>query len=543
MKTKKYFNIFRWLAIAALICTVIIIVVMLAESAMPGDKSLEHSEKWTDGFQEYAGDRFDQTFVGTEPVREVHVTALHGYTGTRTKAKFSCTPSDARPTEFIYSVGNASVAEVDENGYVTFKKAGQTKLTVTVKDDPDVSASEYIYNFGTHPDNITYAEPLFTTVKEGQIRTGFYLKDQDGNLVNSSAFDIKKDNDCARLDGVYLSGMKAGKCSVTFSPKKHPDISFTYDFEVIPDPALVRATGVKLKTTEITVNKLQKFDVSKYVEKVYPENANKYCFVGSVHNPQGLQVLTSENGQIKIAAREGTATVTVYDNLTYQAKAELIVHVVVPTPQKLSVTGKRQAQLNYNYQYKAEGDYCEIENVAWSVVDGNAEISETGKLTNAHLGKVTIRATLKSDPSVYTDFTVDVKLYTSFSAFIRKTLGHFALFAIIGFGLAATFMFLITPRLASVPVAIVSSFAFSLLSETLQLPIFTTGRMFAWSDVFVDFFGAVIGMAAAYLVTAIILLCFRLSKRRTELMTAFNSVKAKTIFKKAPLFGGDIQGS
>lgn len=537
MKTKKYFNVIRWLGIAALICTAIILVVMIVESLMPGGKSAAQSDKLTASLQEYAGDRFDQTFVGTEPVREVHVSAMIGFTGTRTKVKFSCIPTDARPTEFIYKIDNTSKAEVDEDGYVTFKTIGQTTITVAVKDDPSICDSAFIYNHGTNPADITSATPNYTSVKEGQIIDGFYLKDQNGNYAGLEAFDVSIEKDApVRLEGKYLTGMRIGKCNVTFSPKGKPDLKFTYAFETLPNPSLVRATGVTLKTNEITVNKLDKFDVSKYVASVTPANTSYYCFVGTVHNPSGKQVLTSENGQVKVAAKEGTATITIWDNVSLEAKAELTVHVVVPTPQKMNVTGERRVQLNYNYQYNAEGDYCQVDNVVWSVIEGKAQISETGVLSKMHLGKVTIRATFKDDPSVYADITVEVKVFTDFAFFVRKTFGHFALFVVIGFGLAASFAFLIKPRLASVPVAIVSGFAFALLSETLQLPIFTTGRFFAWSDVFVDFFGAIVGMTAAYLVFCVMLLIFRLSKRKSELMTAFNSVSAKTMFKKAPSF-------
>lgn len=535
MKTKKYFNSFRWLAIAALVCTIVILIVMLVESAMPGDKSLTHSEKWTDSLQDYAGDRFEQA-VGTEPVREVIVSALYGYAGTSKKAQFSCIPTDARPTEYVYTTGNPAIAEVDENGVITFKKTGKTSLKVSVKDDPSVFDTENIFCWGTHPDNITSALPPFTTVSEGQIRDGFYLKDQDGNYVSLYCFDVNQDTKCVRLEGEWLTGMSIGKSTVTFSPKGHPERQFTYEFETLPNPKLVRATAVELKTYEITINKFDVIDVTQYISKVIPSNATNFSFVGGIVNPEGVEVMSSVTGEQKRAEHVGTAKIVIGDNVSNQARAELIVHVVIPTPTKINVIGDSSAQLNYNYRYTAEGDYCQLDEVVWSVVSGKAEISQTGVLSKTHLGKVVIRAAFKDDPSVYADFTVDVKLYTSFSSFIRKTLGHFALFIVIGFGLAATFMFLIKPRLASVPVAVASGFAFSLLSEVLQLPIFTTGRLFAWSDVFVDFFGASVGVVAAYLLTVIILLCFRLSKRKNDLMTAFNTISAKTLFKKAPAF-------
>ncbi len=536
MKTKKYFNSIRWLAIAALICTAIIIAVMIIESSMPGDKSLTQSGKWTDSLQEYAGDRFENTFVGTEPVRRIFANSMRGFTGDREKASFTCVPTDCRPTEFAYKIDDTSVAEVDEQGYVTFKKVGHTMITVSVKDDPSIYGVEYIYNYGTNPDNITYAEPKFTTVKLCQIIPNFRLIDQDGNEVDTDAFDITQENNCVRFSTIWLTGMEVGKCNVTFSPKGHPERQFTYTFETFPDPNVVRAEGVILKTNEITVNKYEQFDIRDYIEKMLPENTNHYSFVGAIHNPNGKTVLSSVSGEIKLASNEGTATITIMDNVSNLAKADLTVHVVVPTPTVLQVTGERQAQLNLSYFYTAEGDYCSIENVTWSIVSGKAQISQDGKLTKTHLGTVVIRATSNDDPSVYGEISVEVKLFTSFGSFIRKAIGHFALFIVIGFGLAASFAFLIKPRLASVPVSVVSGFAFALLSETLQLPIFTNGRMFAWSDVIVDFFGAIVGMAAAYLVFVIVLLCFRLNKHRKELMTAFNNVYAKTMFKKAPPF-------
>lgn len=544
MKTKKYFNSMRWLAIAAIICTLVILTVMMVESAMPGDKSLSQSSKWTDSLQEYAGDSFDRP-VSTDPVRRIFVNAMHGYTGYKKKVSFSCVPTEHRPTEYTYTVADTSVAEVDKSGYVTFNKVGHTLITVSVKDDPSIYGREYIYNYGTDPDNITSATPNYTTVKECQIITGFRLLDQDGNYVDSNAFDITQENDCVRFNGVWLTGMKVGKCAVTFSPKGHPDRQFTYEFETVPDPTAVRATGLTLTTNEITVNKYDQFDVNAYVKKenISPAGANSYSFVGSIHNPSGKTVLSSVSGEVKYAASEGTATVTIVDNIANQAKADLIVHVVVPPPTILQVSGYSQAQLNYKYSYTAEGDYCTIEDVTWSVVKGKAKISQSGVLSDAHLGTVVIRATYNADPSIYADLAIEVKLFTSFGSFIRKALGHFMLFVVIGFGLAASFFFLIKPRLASLPATLVSGFIFSLFSETLQLPVFTTGRMFAWPDVIVDFCGSLVGMAAAYIVIAIVLLSFRLSKRRSRLFTALSAISAKTIFKKAPAFAPSLDGS
>ena len=114
---------------------------------------------------------------------------------------------------------------------------------------------------------------------------------------------------------------------------------------------------------------------------------------------------------------------------------------------------------------------------------------------------------------------------------MRKLIGHFMLFAVIGFGLASTFLLFIKPRAIALPLSVATGFGLAVVSEALQLPAVTTGRYATWSDVLIDFFGSTLGVVAALIIFAIILLAFRLSKSRAEFKRALGAVSAKTVFR------------
>lgn len=176
-----------------------------------------------------------------------------------------------------------------------------------------------------------------------------------------------------------------------------------------------------------------------------------------------------------------------------------------------------------------------MSDVTWSAVKGTGTIDpETGTLSDLKVGKnLTVRATYNGDESIFVDYKIKVVMYENFASSMRKLIGHFLLFVVIGFGLAYTYTFMIKPRILAAPLAFASGFALAGISELLQLPSVTTGRYATWSDVLIDFMGASAGIVFAFVVLGIILLIVRFTKSRGEFKTAFSAVSAKTMFRPA----------
>lgn len=131
-------------------------------------------------------------------------------------------------------------------------------------------------------------------------------------------------------------------------------------------------------------------------------------------------------------------------------------------------------------------------------------------------------------------FGITVSPKVSYQLFIRK-LAHFLLFAVLGTGLTATTFLLIKPRGLCPAVSFFAGLFVALLSEALQLPIFTTGRVCSLQDIGVDLFGLAIGMLFAVIVLSVYLIIKKLADKDgyALLKSTFKNTHARTILNKA----------
>lgn len=127
-----------------------------------------------------------------------------------------------------------------------------------------------------------------------------------------------------------------------------------------------------------------------------------------------------------------------------------------------------------------------------------------------------------------------VPIFGSFAQFIRKALGHFLLFGVLGVGLTACSFLLIKPRAIYPLVSLIIGFLIATLSEIFQLPIFTYGRAASWADVGIDTLGVACGIAFASVVLWLYVLIKRLANKEEYaiLKSVFRSTYFPTIMKK-----------
>lgn len=173
-------------------------------------------------------------------------------------------------------------------------------------------------------------------------------------------------------------------------------------------------------------------------------------------------------------------------------------------------------------------------NVKWEVVKGEGSIDENGVFTSDKSGKVTVRATYVGRPDLTVEKTITVSVFDTFHTLIRKGLGHFSLFLVLGFGLFSTFFLLIKPRWASLPLSLLSAFVVAGFSEMFQLPVFTSGRYATWHDVAIDYLGALSGIGIAIIVALVVGLIWFKAKPESfkNMKNEFSFLTFKTSFKK-----------
>lgn len=544
MRSKKFFNFLRAIGIAAIVCTVAVTVVMLVYSATPGEKSAQQSNQVADEIKEV----FDVEEEKVESAR-VQLSAVKGFVGETYVLSTAFFPEETTDKAVTYKSANEGIAEVSEDGVLTFKKAGTVSVTVSKTNDPSIKHSATMMCYGTHPDKITSISPSSSSYKAGDPQN-LILTDQNGEKLLLSMFKpTDYDKNALSFTGMNILPFKEGKTTVTLSvlPNlgKKDYKAKTFDpitLNITHNDNYTQPTDLVLTTETYDLEIGQELYLPSLVQKVLPEGASGKLLS---YNYDAASGVVKELVNTAVAGQKvGTVKVKIYTKYNPQLVKYVTVNVFDPPPKELSITGVPNARAQYDKSYTlkvydpANGN--PVKGVTWSIERGTGSIDpKTGKLSDLKLGKtVTVRAAYKdpNDPEaeeVVSTYVVKVVMYEDFAASMRKLVGHFLLFAVIGFGLVYSYVFLLKPRVLAVPLCVVSGFGLAVASEALQLPAVTTGRYATWSDVIIDFFGSAVGMAAAFIVLALILLAFRLSRSRNDFFRAFSAVSAKTLFRSA----------
>lgn len=544
MRTKKLFNFLRTVAFASLICTLIVTGVMMVYSATPGEKSAQQSNQVADSIK----DTFDIEEEKVESARVQLSEIITGFVGEEYTPTVKFFPAETTDKEVTFTSSNPNAIEVTAEGKLKLKAAGKYKVTVALKNNPSVKHTATMTCYGTHPDKITSVSLWQTDYKAGTSQP-FYLKDQDGNKLLLDMFNptgYKKD--ALSFTSSNILPLKVGNASVKFTIKRNlgnknytvKSFENALTINVTNNPNYVQPQKLVLANDGVYDLKLgEEMLFADLVKEVQPQGADKallsYKITDNKNN--AVQKLTEENFS---AQKVGTAKVLITTKYNPNIQKEVTINVFNPPPTKLSVHGvtNGRAQYKKTYTLRAFGDDNYVDNITWSIVKGTGTIDpETGKLRGLELGKkVVVRATYTDPdtpdaPELYADYTIRAVMYEDFAASMRKLIGHFLLFAVIGFGLAYTYVLWIKPRFLALPLALASGFGLSVVSEALQLPTVTTGRVAAWSDVVIDFLGSSLGVVVGFALLLLILLAFRISKARDDFKRAFDAVSVGTVFR------------
>lgn len=91
---------------------------------------------------------------------------------------------------------------------------------------------------------------------------------------------------------------------------------------------------------------------------------------------------------------------------------------------------------------------------------------------------------------------------------VRKGIGHFGVFALLGLFTTLTYYFFIKKQYLSIIITILSGLLTAILSECIQL--FSEGRVGSFADVILDFGGFII----TFLITEVIIILFEKYKKK-----------------------------
>ena len=576
---RKYFKGLRALALTALFCTIALTLFIWGEALTPGDKSAIQSEKVSDNIQ--SAMKTDEPAPPVSAVTGYFVKSVrrdgkvltdveHYYTGDVLELGVECLPKNADTSKLYFERGfdePEDYINVKENGEVTLLAWGYRRVIVRSKDNPDNALYDFkIYNEGVNPEKIKeiktkiFLGDEILEADEDKIITlktceEYFLSvtavtddEYNGYGVSTIETEILIDGKKFNNDGkIFFLPAKQW-----FYPLKPTDGDSTLKLEIkLGDktfPQKIRIVeGSKPVATGFTFDKrVTKNDdgsfsltMKKDEHLVITSQLGFRAINESDGAPSNIISKSSDTNVVSAdtthlhAYKPGTATITYFS--IYDNTITATLHVTVPdVVDGLTVVAPDRCVKGGKIDLTAYTGGNVTKNVKWEVVKGEGSIDENGVFTSDKSGKVTVRATYVGRPDLTVEKTITVSVFDTFHTLIRKGLGHFSLFLVLGFGLFGTFFLLIKPRWVSLPLSLLSAFVVAGISEMFQLPVFTSGRYATWPDVAIDFLGALSGIGIA--VVAVSIVGFIWFKAKPEsfknMKNEFSFLTFKTSFKK-----------
>ncbi len=576
---RKYFKGLRALALTALFCTIALTLFIWGEALTPGDKSANQSVKVSDNIQ--SAMKSDEPAPPVSAVTGFEVTKVirNGikisdtnsyYTGDVLELGVKCLPENADTSGLYFERGvdqSESNIKVEENGEVTLSAWGYRRVVVRSKDNPDNALYDFkIYCEGVNPDKIKeikteiYLGNDILEADEDEIITletceeyslsvtavtdGEYNNYEVSTIETKILIDGEKYNTDDKIfflpgkqwfyplkptDGVLILKIKLGDKTVSqkiriVEGSKPEATGFIFDDERVTKNDDDGSFSLTMKKDEHLVI------TSQLGFRAINESAGAPTnIISKSSDPNVVNASTTHLH----AYKPGTATITYYS--IYDNKITATLHVTVPdVVDGLTVVAPDRCVKGGKIDLTAYTGGNVTKNVKWEVVKGEGSIDENGVFTSDKSGKVTVRATYVGRPDLTVEKTITVSVFDTFHTLVRKGLGHFSLFLVLGFGLFSTFFLLIKPRWVSLPLSLLSAFVVAGFSEMFQLPVFTSGRYATWTDVAIDFLGALAGIGIGIVVALVVGLIWFKAKPESfkNMKNEFSSLSFKTSFKK-----------
>ena len=574
---RKYFKGLRALALTALFCTIALTIFIWGEALTPGDKSAIQSAKVSDNIQ--SAMKTDEPAPPVSAVTGYFVKSVrrdgkvltdvnHYYTDDVLELGVTCLPENADTSKLYFERGFDAPEDyisVEENGKVTLLAWGYHRVVIKSKDNPDnVLYDLKIYNEGVNPEKIKeikakiyHGDYMLEADKDRVITLEtceeYFLSVTAENIDNDKVYgvstieteiliDEKKHNENDKIfflpakqwfyplkptDGILLLEIKLGDKTVSQKIKIEKGLrpeatGFTFD---------KRATKNDDGSFSLTMKKDEHLVITSQLG-FRAINASKGAPSNIISKSSDSYVVNASTTHLH-AYKPGTATITYFS--IYDNTITATLHVTVPdVVDGLTVVAPDRCVKGGKIDLTAYTGGNVTKNVKWEVVKGEGSIDEKGVFTSDKSGKVTVRATYVDRPDLTVEKTITVSVFDTFHTLIRKGLGHFSLFLVLGFGLFGTFFLLIKPRWASLPLSLLSAFVVADISEMFQLPVFTSGRYATWQDVAIDFLGALSGIGIAVVAVSIVGLIWFKAKPESfkNMKNEFSFLTFKTSFKK-----------
>lgn len=481
---RKYFKGLRALALTALFCTIALTLFIWGEALTPGDKSAIQSVKVSDNIQ--SAMKSDEPAPPVSAVTGYFVKSVrrdgkvltdvdHYYTGDVLELGVTCIPENADTSKLYFERGfdePENYINVEENGEVTLSKWGYHRVIVRSKDNPDNALYDFkIYNEGVNPDRIK------------EIKTKIFLgndileADKDGVITLKTCEEYFLSVSAETDDEYNGYGVSTIETKILIDGKKHNENDKIFflsakqwfyplkptdgDYLILEIKLGDKTVSQKIRIVEgsrpeatgfifddnnkrVTKNDDGSFSLTMKKDEhlVITSQLGFRAINESDGAPSNIISKSSDTNVVSAdtthlhAYKPGTATITYFS--IYDNTITATLHVTVPdVVDGLTVVAPDRCVKGGKIDLNAYTGGNVTKNVKWEVVKGEGSIDKNGVFTSDKSGKVTVRATYVGRPDLTVEKTITVSIFGTFHTLVRKGLGHFSLFLILGFGFSA----------------------------------------------------------------------------------------------------------
>jgi uncharacterized protein YjdB len=510
-----------------IIAYIALIIVLILQALTPGQESSAISNSVGDKINDVVTeiDRpeaetvkiqnvdLDYITVSAEKHKEKEITLYLGSSGS---INSKITPENTTNKALEYRSGDVSVVSVTADGRIFANAVGITYITVTSNENP-----ELFYTV-----SVSVIEIKLESIKIGNLPNEFSVGQKHklefeltpGNSTEKGVLWESSDGAVLTVDknGVITANGE-GCATVTVRSTANDQIFASVEIEVLPEKV---APVIPVETVNISssVDTGRIGDTIKLTVKIGPEGAVGYLIW---HSSDENVAAVSQNGVVTLR-KAGDVTITVScgdkisDSITIKVKERLSESITLKMESASSTENGYLLKQGQSGKVVATLDEdATVRDIIYASSDSSiAKISSDGTVEALKGGKVTITVSTSYDGETTSEtFELTVEPLTlkdtmqNFYYTIRKSIGHFGAFLVLGFLGTLTYYIIFrkkfTGKLLACVVSFISGFAIAGITEILQLPYFTEGRYCSFDDVILDFSGY---CTAAIPITLIILI-------------------------------------
>lgn len=519
---KKTFNFFRILGITALVCTIILWAGLWISSGIPSKGQLNSS----------LANSVDSSLDINNTMSTTNVTSYISFSleenstyfvGDTAKIIVNYYPVKTTDRDVEYSSSNTSVATIDQNGIVTFLNIGKTEIEVKLKSNPNVFCKRPCYCWGINPttndNNTLHIGFTYETAPLDQVRlyeTGHARVNNGQTDMHSVYKYYTEDENIATVD---LSGIVTGRGlgETTLYAKFKDGTILSQPIKVVENDDYQKLEKINLKDFTLDTESIF-YKISDLIDSFEPTPHGNYKPV--IHVASSDKNIVFEQNEQLVVQGFGEVTLTFYsefdaDDATGTHINKTIttyVEPIQPTALRISVPNSVTPYIP-TYLTASHAPTAYPSAVEWTIVSGNATITENGELVATFWGDIVVRCTSTINPNMYVEKTIPCVPFNNAYYFVRKLMGHFGLSALLGFGIFFSIFLMDKRKWKAFALTPVLSFGYAGISELIQY--FTPTRACTLTDIIIDFVGALIGMAVAMVIFALITLIWRLVSKKT----------------------------